>query len=314
MIALARNEWGGAEFMPELLAAFVTPNDPSVQAILKKASGILEAAGKTSSLEGYQARSRKRSWEIASGIWAAVSSRGITYAEPPAGFERQGQKIRSPSMIDEHGLATCLDTALLFAAAIEQAGLYPLVVLTKNHALAGVWLQPQTLPALTVEDPLEIRKAIAQDELVLFETTLATGGRALSFSKAIEEGKRRVSEAHEDDFVYAIDIRLARGREIQPLASTVTGLPSGPVIEVSEAPFDEAPDLPPFETGTVLNDTPQTPAERLDRWKRSLLDLSKRNRLLNLKPSATAIPIFCPDPAPRRQDRRGQPHQSDNAA
>ena len=223
MIALARNEWGGAEFMPELLAAFVTPNDPSVQVILKKASEILEASGKISSLEGYQARSRKRSWEIASGIWAAVSRRGITYAEPPAGFERQGQKIRLPSMIDEQGMATCLDTALLFAAAIEQSGLYPLVVLTKNHALAGVWLQPQSLPTLTVEDPLEIRKAIAQDELVLFETTLATGGRAISFSKAIEEGKRRVSEAHDDDFVYAIDIRQARGRDIQPLASTVTG-------------------------------------------------------------------------------------------
>lgn len=38
-----------------------------------------------------------------------------------------------------------------------------------------------------------------------------------------------------------------------------------------------------------------TPAERLERWKRSLLDLSKRNRLLNLKTSASALPIFCPD-------------------
>lgn len=63
-------------------------------------------------------------------------------------------------------------------------------------------------------------------------------------------------------------------------------------------PLDEPPDLPPFDGDIEDEETqPQTPAERLDRWKRSLLDLSKRNRLLNLRPSAAAIPIFCPDPA-----------------
>jgi very-short-patch-repair endonuclease len=328
IVALARNEWGGAQFMPELLAAFVTPNDPAVQRLLKEASRILEAAGKSGSLEGYQARSRKRSWEVVSGIWAAVSRRGLTYAEPPASFGRQGQKIRLPSMIEEQGLATCLDTALLFAAAIEQAGLYPVVVFTEGHALAGAWLQPQTLPSLTVEDPIEIRKAMAQEELVLFETTMATGGHALPFSRAIAEAKRQVSEAHEDAFIYAIDIRQARGRDIQPLSSLApprTGTHAG-AIDSSRAapPLDEAPDLPPFDSDTAVDEVPLTPAERLDRWKRSLLDLSKRNRLLNLKPSATAIPIFCPDPAlledkiaegkrislitpPERKDGAGEP-------
>jgi hypothetical protein len=301
IIALARNEWGGAGYMPELLAAFVTPNDPAIQHLLKETSQILEASGKRGSLEGYQARSRRRSWEIVSGIWAAVSCRGLTYAEPPASFGQQGQKIRLPSMIEEQGLATCLDSALLFAAAIEQAGLYPVVVFTEGHALAGAWLQPQTLPSLTVEDPMEIRKAIAQEELVLFETTMATGGHALPFSRAVAEGKRQVSEAHEDAFIYAIDIRQARGRDVQPLSTLSApsaGTHAGDVDPSRAAPpLDEAPDLPPFDSDTVVEEPPQTPAERLDRWKRSLLDLSKRNRLLNLKPSATAIPIFCPDPA-----------------
>lgn len=301
VIALARNEWGGAQYMPELLAAFVTPNDPAVQGLLKEASRILGAAGKENSLEGYQARSRKRSWEIVSGIWAAVCRRGVTYAEPPASFGRQGQKIRLPSMIEEQGLATCLDIALLFAAAIEQAGLFPLVVFTEGHALVGVWLQPQTLPSLTVDDSMEIRKAIAQEELVLFEATMATSRQALPFSRAVAEGKRQVSEAHEDSFVYALDIRQARGRGILPLSSLAgpaAGLHAGYAdTSRAEPPLEDAPDLPPFDADTVVEEAPRTAAERLDRWKRSLLDLSKRNRLLNLTPSATAIPIFCPDPA-----------------
>jgi very-short-patch-repair endonuclease len=301
IVALARNEWGGANYMPELLAAFVTPNDPAVQRILKEASQILEASGKSGAIDGYQSKSRKRSWEIVAGLWAAVSRRGLTYAEPPASFGRHGQKIRLPSMIEEQGLATCLDTALLFAAAIEQAGLNPVVVFTEDHALTGAWLQPQSLRTLTVEDPIEIRKAIDQNELVLFETTMVTGGHAMPFSRALAEGRRQVLEANENAFVYAIDIKQARGRDIQPLSSLVrpaTGV-GGAGTNASRAapPLDEAPDLPPFDIDTLIDETPQTPAERLERWKRSLLDLSKRNRLLNLKPSATAIPIFCPDAA-----------------
>src|SRR5690606_14748105 len=43
---LARNEWGGAGYMPELLAAFCTPNDPAVDRLLGQASQILRKAGK----------------------------------------------------------------------------------------------------------------------------------------------------------------------------------------------------------------------------------------------------------------------------
>ncbi len=59
------------------------------------------------------------------------------------------------------------------------------------------------------------------------------------------------------------------------------------------------PLLPGFDTDMVeaAADAPSTPAARLERWKRSLLDLSKRNRMLNVRESRTAIAIFCPDPA-----------------
>src|SRR5690606_41823754 len=66
---------------------------------------------------------------------------------------------------------------------------------------------------------MEIRRAGAQGELLLFETTHATSGHAMPFTRAIEEAKRQISEEHEDRFVYAIDIRQARGRGIQPLSS-----------------------------------------------------------------------------------------------
>jgi very-short-patch-repair endonuclease len=302
IIALARNEWGGATAMPELLAAFVMPNDPAIAPLLKDASRALEARGASGSLDGYQQRSRARAWELVAATWAAVAARRLSYAEPPASFEDNGQKVRVPSDIEAQGLATCLDTSLLFAAAIEQLGLNPVVVLVRGHAFAGAWLQPQTFPTPTVDDAMDLRKAVDQQELVLFETTLATGGTPATFMKAVSEARRRIAEDREQEFVYALDIKQARGRGIHPIAQQgATVCATGPA-EVGTLIAELPPELPGFDFGLNETRVPETPAERVELWKRKLLDLSKRNRLLNFRPSATAIPIYCPDPA-KLEDR-----------
>ena len=295
--ALARNEWGGSSYMPELLAAFVTPNDGFVQKILRDASRILVEGGRNGAINGYQDRSTQRSWELMSAIWAAISAQGLTYALPPASFETTGQKIRLPSDIRHTGLSTCLDTALMFAAAFEQAGLHPVVVFTEGHAFAGAWLQPAWFPTLTVDDPLVVRKAKDLRELVLFETTMATQGHALPFTKAINEANRQIAEEHDAAFIYALDVHQARKRGIQPLSSLAETGDGDATTPTAAPPLDIPPDdLPPFEQPDDLDLSEKTPEERLATWKRSLLDLSRRNRLLNVKPSSTALPIFCPDP------------------
>jgi very-short-patch-repair endonuclease len=300
LTGLARNEWGGAAHMPELLAAFVMPNDDAVEKILKDAGERLRKAGEQPVIDGYQSKSRTKVWQITSSIWSAVVARRLVYAEPPASFETQGQKVRTPSDILDGGLATCLDSTLLFAAALEQAGLYPLIALTKGHALCGVWLQPQQLPTLTTEDCTDIRKVIDLQELVLFETTMVVAEPPVNFSKAVAEGTRRVSEEFEGDFVYALDIKQARRRQITPIGlggsiRAASGAPTGTTS--AEVGLEIAPPLPPFDFGITDQIAPDTPATRLDAWRRKLLDLTKRNRLLNLKPSKTAIRLLCGSPA-----------------
>ena len=189
-IALAHNEWGGSRFMPELLAAFVMPNLPAVAKILREASELLRRADRTTSLEGYQSGSPRRVWEIISFIWNAVTAGRLTYIEAPASFETEGQKIRTPNDIQENGMGTCLDLAVLFASILEQVGLHPILVLTRGHALCGVWLQPQPTRDLICDDPASIRNAIGLYNLVLFETTLATGHQATSFFRCGKRGKK----------------------------------------------------------------------------------------------------------------------------
>ena len=100
---LARDEWGGVPDMAQILAAFVSPNDPAVARVLKHAASLLEKAGHEGSMNGYQSCDPRRAYLLAGAIWSAVTGLALTYAEPPASFEKEGQKIRGPDRITDDG-------------------------------------------------------------------------------------------------------------------------------------------------------------------------------------------------------------------
>ncbi len=296
---LAYNEWGGAGYMPELLAAFSMPNDPAVDRVLRDASLILRKAGKPDGIDGYKRGSRQRVWEIASAIYTAICNLGITYSVPPASFERDGQKIRLPGQILENRVATCLDCTMLFASALEQAGLNPIIALPKGHAVIGVWLQPEELTTIVIDEAETLRKRIQLKELVLIETTYVTSHPAPPFSKAVAAGTEVIAPDMDDTFNSSIDIRRARAHRIAPLGLK-SGKPSGPAEdrdgESVELTLEEAPALPDFDDGVEEEELPETPAGRLERWQRKLLDLSARNPLLNHKSTKTSLRLICPAP------------------
>ena len=295
---LAYNEWGGAGFMPELLAAFSMPNDPAVDRILRSASEILRRAAKGDRIDGYSSRSRERVWEIASAIYSAISNLGLTYAAPPASFERDGQKIRLPSQILDRRVATCLDTAMLFASAFEQAGLNPIIALPKGHALAGVWLQPEDLSSIVIDEAETLRKRIDLKELLLIETTFVTSHPAPIFSKALTAANDSVRDEHDRTFTAAVDIRRARAHRITPLGLKSSG--SAPVDEsqfvTTEQSLEGSPELPDFNFADLEEKKLDTPQSRLERWKRKLLDLTLRNPLLNHRATKGSLQIICPEP------------------
>lgn len=296
---LARNQWGGLGHMPEMIAAFVQPNDPAIERLLKKAAEILRQNGRSSALDGYD-HGAKRAWELGAAIWGAVGAMGLDYALPPPSFEHAGQKVRGPSQITESGLATCLDSSLLFCAALEHCGLNPLLVFTRGHAFAGVWLAKAEFTTPVVDDVTALRKRMKLNELVLFETTLVTQRPCPSFVKAIERGARQIADEEEHAFELAVDIRRARMQRIRPLASAeAPTAAAGTVAPDEPAPpaFDAAPiDL--VDDAIADAGAPESikPQDRLERWQRKLLDLSLRNALLNFRASKRAIKLDAPNP------------------
>jgi very-short-patch-repair endonuclease len=309
---LAPNEWGGMGVIPDILAAFVQPNDPAVAGIQLQASDFLRKEGLADTLEGYQG-DKKRVWQQAQAIWNAICALDIRYINPPASFEASGQRIRTATQIVEDRLATCLDTAVLFASCLEAVWLRPLIVLIRGHAFAGLWLSKGDFGTSTVDDAPGLRNRAKLDDLVLFETTLVTNTRKPAFSRAVAEAQKHVAPENDATFEALIDIHRARQRQIRPLPSSTGGYAKGaPDPDIAPAPPPPFEDAPPLRDDEPVREDlePTTPEGRLARWRKRLLDLSGRNRLLNLpRRGRQVLWVDCPD-LPKLEDRlaamRGQ--------
>jgi len=207
---LARDEWGGMAEAGELLAAFVMPNDPAVARILKAASRVLAENNHSSGLEGYQSQDPRRAYLQMAAVWSAVTAEGLSYANPPRSFETSGQKTRPPERVLEQRLATCLDSTLLFAAAIEAIGLNAVIILRDGHCFVGGWTRDAKFPTVVTQIPSEVRKAVKAHELTVFETTLVTLQPPGRFHQAVREANAQLAHDEEHSFVAAIDISRAR--------------------------------------------------------------------------------------------------------
>lgn len=294
---LAADCWNGLRSLPELLAAFVLPNTRAVESILADAAERLLPGNLR--LDGYQSKNRQAAVAQVESIFAAIQARGIHYSNPPASFEQSGQKVRLPQRILESGLATCLDTTLLFCACAEQAGLHPLVVMIEGHAFCGIWLEENTFPESAQDSHSRLKNRVDLDAILPVETTLLCDAKA-PFAAAVEAGRRHLAD--ESGFQCVIDIVRCRQLGVRPLPllddggvdeeavkhrreRAEAGQQSGPAIEV-----DAGLDLSDLHTHVAG----EQGAERLNRWKRNLLDLSLNNRLLHFRSSQKTLSLLPP--------------------
>ncbi|MGU3361954.1 DUF3320 domain-containing protein [Methylobacterium sp. M6A4_1b] len=287
--------WGGRS-APELLAAFVRPKDPAVGAVLREAATKLGEAGREMGLDGYASGRKARAWDIAGAIWAALADRRLAPIRSPVGFERAGQTVHGPGDVLAARAGTCLDLSLLYAACLEQAGLNPVLVLAVGHAFVGVWLQDEDFGSATVDDQQHLRKRRDLQDLILVETTLLTHDPPAAFRTATDHGGRLVEDTAPAALEFAIDIRRCRWRGIRPMdlgggGTSAAAAPAAPLNQPLSAAlaFDEAIHPP-------VDEAPETPAGRLEHWKRKLLDLSLRNKLLNFKPGKGSVVLECVSP------------------
>lgn len=296
---LAYNEWPGADSLPQLIAAFVLPNHPDLVEMVARMRDILERWNGDGSLSGYQDEEPKRVREIAASAFGALQELGFSYINPPASFEVQGQKVRTPEQMFNSRMGTCLDISLLVAATLESVGLNPILVLVEGHIFAGVWLNKRTFPDPIVDDPAQLRKRAKLGQILFFDPTIAVSASSSSFDEAEQDAMRQLGDYAR--FVVAIDVRGARMGGIRPMASRVLG-DDGKVRILEHAEREGRVEARAPQKGVDRQELAarerkhlarikqlegaklgEDETKRLDRWCSKLLDLSLRNSLLNFR-------------------------------
>lgn len=289
---LAYDQWNGIGTLPEMIAAFVTPNHPEISKVIQVASKILESWTGNPSFDAYQSLNPDRVKKQMGAIFESIASLGIVYCSPPASFENEGQRIRMCDTIFSQKLATCVDMAILYASCIEAIGLNPLLIVINGHAFVGAWLIDDTFADSVNDDVSLLKKRIVQgiNEITLVEATCMNAGHIQSFDEAINSANYRLVK--EEDFILFVDIKRARFSGIKPLPQRIKTSEGWEIIEDKEVNTRESqePDRI-FDGGKIeIPESAQFTKQKL--WERKLLDLSLRNNLLNLRITQSTIQLF----------------------
>ncbi|SDA10013.1 Superfamily I DNA and/or RNA helicase [Ruminococcus sp. YE71] len=290
---MPHNHWLGTRILPEMTAAFVTPNHPAVSQITAKAASYLAEWTGDPSFTGYLTRNPNIVKKQAAALYAALQAENIAYIVPPPSYNSVGQRVRLADTVLTAKQGTCIDLALLYASCLEAAGINPLVVVIEGHAFAGFWLEKQTFPECVNDDPAALTKRAARgiDELCLIECTAFTAGK----DSTDFENAERLALSHLDDtaaFDLTIDIARCRASGIRPIPMKLEEADRMVAADCKSAAntVTAAPKDIDMNIHGVTAEAQELTKQAV--WERKLLDLSLRNSLLNFRPGAMSVQLM----------------------
>src|SRR4051812_12153109 len=295
----------------EMLAAHVQPNHPAVDGLLAEAAELLELHTGSDLLDGYEG-GPERVDQIVAAIGEAVHRHGIRYSEPPVSWVDTGQQVRTPGDVLTWRVATPLDTVVLLAAALEQAGIHPLLWLADGDsgqvgqsgvgesgrpgggwAFLGYWREERSAESAATTDVAPLVNLVDLGLVGLVETTLLTslGGPGADLHRPVYTGWLTGGLDH---LLGVTDVHRARKDGILPLPARARDedgvlqvVEYRPALHSTPALAEPPPPAP--------SSRPEAPP-RVQQWKNALLDLSLRNRLINYT-ERSGLALTVPDSA-----------------
>ncbi|GGF42498.1 DUF3320 domain-containing protein [Echinicola rosea] len=287
----ALDQWLGGSVLPEMLSSFVLPNIPELNAITHSAASYLKKWSDSSAFDEYQSHNPNRVKTQMASIYAAIKTQNILYNIAPASFGKMGQRIRLADSLLTNRIGNCLDMSLLYAAALENVGLNPIIVLIEGHAFVGAWLINETFPDSVNDDPSLLTKRMAAgiDEILLLEATCMNEGNQFTFDQAVESVNTHFQDLGK--FNYFVDVKRSRSSEIYPLPQRKFNDNGLDLIEDTSFQPKEIDYTAPKEikAGPRIQHVEHIDHGKQKLWERKLLDLSLRNNLLNLRLTRSSV-------------------------
>ena len=192
--------WGQRFSNAQFVARWVTPHDPAVLNVISDArrfspngrlAGYLNPPKTPTGLDS-QIRMQ------ANALFRALSRSGISYVSSIYTFGEHAddaQRIRLPRETLSLNNANCMDVSVVFASAMENLGMKPVIVIIPGHAFTGIKLGENS-----------------QQILYLDLTVLPHG----TFQQAIERAQGWLKKTPPEQ-VLTVDVAAARAMGIYPM-------------------------------------------------------------------------------------------------
>lgn len=290
IMIMAFDQWHGITIMPELIAAFVTPNHPCLAPVNLRASKLLEDISGNKSLDSYQSGDFQRVANQIESIYNALNEEKFVYAVNPPSYEPYGQRIRLVNKVLKDKLGNCLELSLLLCSCLESIGIKTIIVFFEGHAYMGAWLDPMVQLPMVNYDRQVLINATKEEQrnLLLIEATGLTSG--LNLTQAIAQAD---SFIRSDDckFELFVDVFATRQNRIRPLPQSVYSESGWQITDTTDYDelFDKLAEQNPYDIHGTASEEKLLNKQLL--WERKLLDLSLRNNLLNMKLGKRIVPL-----------------------
>ncbi len=186
----------------DLLAAYVTPNDPAVEELLRRAADYTTSGQIWSRYGDHEYDEGGGVWDRLQAVWQAEKEYRLTYVSTWVSFTpEKSQRVRLPFEVLEQSGGNCIELVFLFASAVEAMDMECAIVLIPGHSYLGVRTDPFNASYYFIETTM-----IGQED---FDT-------AVNYGKSAWEEDGPKMETDPDNYGW-VNIPNAREQGILPV-------------------------------------------------------------------------------------------------
>ncbi len=146
--------WGRKFANAQLLARWVTPHDESILQLVSQAERLVRGGRLRgyNQIPGIDVETQVR--QQAAAVFRALKQSRISYVSSIytfGNFPGETERIRLPRETLALNNANCIDVSVVFASAMENLGMQPVIVIVPGHAFTGVRLGPNSQKILYLD-------------------------------------------------------------------------------------------------------------------------------------------------------------------
>jgi hypothetical protein len=158
--------WGKNFQYAPFIASWVMPHDSRVEQVLSRAKELVPGRRLPGYEEWKTPQQQEQSTYIqARAIYDALQRQGVSYVKSSLTFGKNpanSQRVRTPHDSIDQSSANCIDGVVLFASALENLGMEPVVLIVPGHAYVGVRVAQKLNKYLYVDTALTGRAPFAR--------------------------------------------------------------------------------------------------------------------------------------------------------